>query len=308
MPTETVTRNIFDGHGILSPLGGLGYAAVHQNSRWDFDDPRITFYYSLTYILDGRCHYTEPGGKSVIFSPGDLFFCFPGIPHRIDPLPGEQFSEFWITFEGPMFDLWRSTRLIDPNQFALRLEPIDYWFGRFEGLFANVRDDQVGQLMLIGSLQSLLAEAMSVQSRRVTDPDEIWLSQAKKRIEDVLRADKLDLETIASTMGMSYPNFRRKFAAVAGVPPGRYHTQILMQHICEWLTASHASNKMAAEWFGFCNVHHFSKRFKEVVGVSPSEFRSRVEVGSMTEPPSPSLQRRYPPHRPSDYPNGTIDK
>ena len=127
----------------------------------------------------------------------------------------------------------------------------------------------MGQLMLIGSLQSLLAEAMSVQSRRVTDPDQIWLSQAKRLIEDVLRADKLDLETIASTMGMSYPNFRRKFAAVAGVPPGRYHTQILMQHICEWLSTSHASNKMAAEWFGFCNVHPCSPSALQGWSASP---------------------------------------
>lgn len=275
MPVDTQTRILFDSR-VTSPLGSVGGSAIYHDSRWDFDGPRTIHYYSLTYILQGRCTYSEPNGRSFVFSPGDLFFCFPGIPHRLDAVAGESFSEFWIVFQGTVFDTWREAKLLDPAKLSLRLEPIEYWLGRFESLFANVRQDMFGQLMLLSNLQSLLAEAMSVQPRQVLSPDEAWITQAKELIEGVFRADELDLESIAAQMGVSYSTFRRRFVQLAGTPPRQYHSAVLMRRICEWLHTSSAASREAAEWFGFTDESHLSRRFKEVVGMSPRQYRDQM--------------------------------
>lgn len=277
MPADLRTRYLFDSR-VDSPIGSIGGAAVYQDSRWDFDGPRVIHYYSVTYILDGQCRYSEPQGRDVVFKPGDLFFCFPGIPHRLDPLPGEQFTELWIAFKGAIFDTWRDAKLLDPNTPSLHLDPVDYWLGRFESLFINVRQDAFGQIMLVNALLSLVAEAMSIQPTPVLSPDEAWLAQAKQMIDDVFRADELDLVSIAQRMGVSYSTFRRRFTALAGMPPGRYHTIKLMQRVCEWLHTSAAATREAAEWFGFADESHFFKRFKDVVGVSPRRFREQSQI------------------------------
>ena len=37
--------------------------------------------------------------------------------------------------------------------------------------------------------------------------------------------------------------------------------------------------KQIADELGFCDVFHFSKAFKQVVGLTPSDFRRRVRGG-----------------------------
>lgn len=286
MAVDTRTRYIFDAHGVKSPFGAVGGAAVYHDSQWDFEGPRVIYFHTLTYVLEGRCRFTEPSGRDEVYEAGDLFFCFPGLPHRLDPMPDEQFSEFWLTMNGSIFDLWRSSGFIDPQTARMHLEPVEYWLGRFEALFANMRPDEYGQTMLIGALQSLIAEAMSVQPEKWDDTDEEWLAHVKSRLDAVTRANELDLPAIAAELGMSYAHFRRKFFTLSGMPPGRYHTRVIMHRICEWLHTSKAANKEIAEWYGFCNEHHFSKRFKEIVGMSPREFRS-MSKGHNNSIPNP---------------------
>jgi len=252
-------------------------AAIQEDTRWDFTGYRTINYYSLTYILDGRCHYTEPTGRDLVFVAGDLFFCFPGLPHRFDPMPGEQFSEFWISFTGPAFDLWRELAILDPARFSLHLEPTEHWTSRFETLFANFRNDSYGQMMLVSKLQALLLEAMSIQPRPIVETgDAGWIVEAKAMIETAGTEDELDLSAIAGKLNMSYSNFRRKFVELAGIPPGRYHTVRLMEQACEWMLTSHGTIKDVANGCGFQSESHFSKRFKQVMGMTPREFRAKL--------------------------------
>lgn len=262
---------------VRTPLGSVGISGLYENSQWDFDGLRTIYYYSLTYVLEGRCHYTDPTGRDAIFEAGDLFFCFPGMPHRFDPVEGEHFSEFWIAFGGPFFDTWREAKFLDPDRFTLHLKPVDYWLGRFEALFNNIRNDEFGQVMLMASLQGLIAEAMSIQ-KAVNDADEEWVTRAKAALDAVRTAD-VDLSNVATDLNMSYSTFRQKFVALSGVSPRRYHIGRLMQLVCVLLYQSNFSNKEIAERFGFCDQHHFSKRFKQIIGMSPREFRAKLHLG-----------------------------
>lgn len=274
MPNETRTRQVFNSP-VRSPLGCVDSAGFVENSRWDQDGLRTIYYYTLTYVISGRCRYTDPTGRDFMFQSGDLFICFPGLPHRFDPAP--KFDEFWIAFGGPVFDLWRDAKMLDPQRFSLRLEPVEFWLNRLESLFVNVRTDAFGQTMLISSLQALLAEMISIQPIPAHDEgDEGWIAKAKTLIDSVERVDELDLEEVSTKMGTSYSNFRRKFQVLAGVPPRRYHTARVMQQACEWVFASNRTVREVADMFGFCDEFFFSRRFKQILGMSPREFRTAL--------------------------------
>jgi AraC-like DNA-binding protein len=261
-----------------SPIGFIGWSAVYFDSKWTFDGWRTLDHYTFTYVLDGHCRYTEPDGRCLMFGPGDFFFCFPGIPHRIDPTPGEPFSEFWCSFSGPAFDFWRAAGILAPSKFVIHLEPIEHWLGRFESMFAKLRHDTKGQIVAVTSFQSLLAEAMAFEEHAATSgEDEGWIGQAKALLEAVERAEDLDLTEIAQMLNMSYSNFRRKFVALAGMPPGRYHTSKLMERACQWMYEGSITNKEIAQRCGFCNEFHFSERFKQMVGKSPRDFRKSLQ-------------------------------
>jgi AraC-like DNA-binding protein len=279
MAIDTRTRLVYD-YPLRTPIGFVGRSSVYENSRWDFEGPRTIFFYSLTYVLAGRCRYTEPTGSNTVFGAGDLFCCFPGIPHRIDPMPNEPFSEFWITFGGPAFDLWRDVNVLSHDRLRVRLEPVEYWLTRFEGLFANVRADSWGQMMLVTALQGLIAEVLSLQKDPSVNPgDSGWIAQAKMLIDRVKHADDLDIAAVAASMDMSYSSFRRKFVSLSGMPPARYHIGKVLQAVCAYMAMSNFSNKEIAERFGFCNEHYFSRRFKQIVGETPNDYRARLQQG-----------------------------
>ncbi|MGO8671468.1 MAG: helix-turn-helix domain-containing protein [Capsulimonadaceae bacterium] len=276
MAIDTRTRLVFRSR-VRTPVGYVGRSSVYDDSKWSFEGFRSIPFYSLTYILRGSCRYSEPTGREVTFGPGDVFFCFPGVPHRIDPAGPDGFAEFWISFNGPAFDLWREARILDPARFYVHVEPVDQWLDRYEGLFANARHDHFGMLALVGGLQELLAETLAQQpADSVQSVDQVWIAEAKARIDAVARFEDLDMSDISLKMRMSYSNFRRKFVTLAGMPPRRYHTSRLIETACEWMTASNLSSKEIAQRLGFCNEFHFSKRFKQFMGVSPREYRTNL--------------------------------
>jgi AraC-like DNA-binding protein len=284
MSVDIRTRLLYYNTGTSSALGYLGWAAVYNNRRWTFEGPRTIDHYTLTYILDGRCRYSEPDGREMIFSSGDLFFCFPGVPHRMDPMPGEQFSEFWCSFDGPSFDLWRDHGILDPAKFWVHLEPTEYWLGRFETMFAHLGSDGLGPIVALTALQSLISEALALAGDAgAYKEDRQWVSQAKAMIDAIDRVDLLDLEKIADAMSMSYSNFRRKFVQLGGMPPGRYHSEKLMGRACQWLYEGKITNKEIAERCGFSSEFHFSERFKQIIGMSPREFRKRLRNNDAVE-------------------------
>ena len=49
-----------------------------------------------------------------------------------------------------------------------------------------------------------------------------------------------------------------------------------MDHVCRQLLEPGATLRDIAERCGFSNEFYLSRRFKQVVGLSPSEFRARL--------------------------------
>ena len=281
-----------------SAIGFVEWSSIYKNSVWTFEGLRTIDTYSVTYILEGRCRYIEPGAEDLQFGPGNLFFCFPDVPHRIEPVAGSQFSEVWVTFGGPVFDLWCSANLLDRRQFHFHLDPVEYWLGRFQSLFAGVGSEAHDQLLIVCALQSLLAEMMSLQSQGRRSREDIeWLNAARLAIDSVERSEDLEIPDIAFRMNMSYSNFRRRFVQLAGTPPGRYHMERLMQRACRSMSESSITNKELAEQYGFCNEFHFSERFKQIVGISPREFRRRLRSNRGKSSPSGAVAPLPSPKR-----------
>lgn len=107
--------------------------------------------------------------------------------------------------------------------------------------------------------------------------NDVWLAQAKMLLDENVNA-KLDYDEIAFELGLSYEIFRKRFGKMAGVSPGKYHSQRLVDRACEILAKGDLTLKEIAAQLGFCDEFYFSRRFKQIAGLSPKDFQKALSL------------------------------
>lgn len=267
------TKYFFD-QARISTLGHVSMAGIQTTSglpKWPL---RVFGHYALVYITEGSGELIDALGFHSPVGVGDLLIVFPDIGHTYGPLEGDIWSEIFVVFDGPLFDLWRESGLLDPKRPILHLEPVEYWSRQLIDTVWSVpqsgRETTLGRLC---RLQQFIADARRHALGTVDGGDgSAWLAKAKLLLESDLGHQKNNAE-IARQLGMSYDGFRKRFAKEMGVSPGKYHSQYRITQACLLLATQPLTLKEIAVRLGFSDEFHLSKRFKQIIGMSPREFR-----------------------------------
>lgn len=237
--------------------------------------PRTLDCYALVYHSRGEGWFADESGTRMELVPGSGFLLFPGVVHEYYPRKGETWDELYLLFEGAAFDLWSNQGLLDPKRPLTRLEPVEHWAKRVRNLWLEFSSP----LEQVCRLQSFLVEAGFVEGAwPTTAAEREWLATARKQLERVERSAE-GLEEAAQRLGMSVQTFRKRFSREQGCPPQRYQMACVMEHAARRLTMESVSIKELALDLGFCDEFHFSHRFKELIGSSPSVYRARLSAG-----------------------------
>jgi AraC-like DNA-binding protein len=109
----------------------------------------------------------------------------------------------------------------------------------------------------------------------------------------------LDLEQLAAVAGISKYHFQRLFTATYGMSPAEHLSRRRVERAQDLLRATNLTVTEVCMTVGFTSLGSFSTRFRELVGVSPSEFRRRYSDGAPRIPGCylfmAGLAERYPP-------------
>jgi AraC-like DNA-binding protein len=261
-----------------SRLGRIQLSGLLRNSRGVPADPmRVLGSYALVYLLDGGGRYVDANGVSRAVRAGDLILLFPELAHGYGPEGASSWTEFYLVFYGPVFDLWRAQRLLDPARPIRHLEPIDHWLRRFQSVLGAPRRPGLGPALLeVCRLQLVLGEALLGGAGSPVRPEDAsWVSQACALLESDLDRE-VDMHELARSLGVSYDGFRKKFARIVGVPPLRYRSARIIDRACELMQRGVLTDKQISEQLGFRDEFYFSRRFKQITGRSPRDFRRNL--------------------------------
>jgi AraC-like DNA-binding protein len=236
---------------------------------------RLVVDYSFAYVVRGHGRYTDEAGADIELLPGHCAFAMPGLRHSYGPLPGELWSELFVVFCGPVFDLWYQAGLLDPRRPVRRLEPVEYWASRIVSLAeALPTQSAAASERIVSGFLHLLTEILTEN----TDEHE---SDFLDRARALLEADRTEepLEAIAAAVGVPYETLRKRFQQVFGVSPGRYRALHRVELARGMLLHTELTSRQIAENLGYSDEFHFAKRFKQLAGVTPREFRSAHSIG-----------------------------
>lgn len=254
-------------------VGGVVLAGFIRNSPGVPSDPmRLFGKYALVYLLDGAGRYADARGTQFDVHAGDLITVFPDIAHTYGPGPGQHWSEFYIVFEGPLFDVWRSKGMLDPARPKVHLEPIGLWLKQLEAVSAGGSD-----LLLACRMQQLLADIVEhTRQSAIASRGSAWLVEAKRLLSAADNRPPLRPQDVAAKLGLSYELFRKRFVQFTGIAPAKFRDARMMDWASQLLTDRNRPLKDIAHQCGFCDEFHFSRRFKQRIGIPPSEFRARA--------------------------------
>ncbi len=110
--------------------------------------------------------------------------------------------------------------------------------------------------------------------------DEVLLDRIMKEINAHIDDPDLNVERLASEVGVSRAHLHRKMKDLIGMTPSDYIRNIRLKRACELLKRHDIEVTQVAYKIGFTSQPHFSSHFKRYTGFSPSEYRAKCLAGS----------------------------
>ncbi len=265
---------------LVCSLGQIVYAGTKWNSRATYahtappDYMRPTSHFLIVLTLEGEADYVDSTGVRTILREGSLVWARPGINQSYGPRTGSRWSELYMWFSGPVFDTWQASGFPGDRTRILSLSPLDYWVRRLrEVVEPTTESPGERHLPRLCRFQQVLADAVHFeQANQQTEENTLWCEQALQLVDNG-NAVSPSLEEIADTLVMSYTAFRKRFAKLLGKSPGQYRSEVVIRRACTRLLTSDDTLSQIAEGLGFYDSFHFSRRFKQIMGMAPTDFR-----------------------------------
>jgi transcriptional regulator GlxA family with amidase domain len=154
------------------------------------------------------------------------------------------------------------------------------------GLYASIDlslylvEHYCGHMVAVQTAKALLLESPRIwQSGHAATPprsahDDEAIQRAQKWLLAHFRED-VDLDQVASKVGMSPRNFARRFKAATGEAPLAYLHRLRIDSARKYLENAHLSVQEICEKIGYEDVAFFRKLFRRHTGASPSQYRER---------------------------------
>lgn len=233
--------------------------------------------YQLIYIPVGEGQFESAAGGKQQITPGTVFLTFPNDWHRYRPTPQIGWQEYWIGFNGVVADRLVKKSVIATGQPILRTTQNGDIQRVFDSLLAAVRDESPGmQQILAAGIWDILGRALAAER---IGPKGDRHSAAIKEVKQMLANSyekPLRISQLAARCHLSEAQFRRVFHQHVGVTPNQFYIQVRINRAKELLSDTTMSIKQIAAKLQFEDQFHFSKSFRKVAGLSPSEWRGRT--------------------------------
>ncbi len=232
--------------------------------------PRIYKFYAISHLFAGAGFRWTPQGGITRLAPGDCLVTLPDTPHFYGACrnPGNlPYEEDNVCFAGPVADHLCQAGVLQNGIFRIgtqrRLKPI------IELALDPSRDAQLeANLFLLRFLTELyegsrkeaatgLAVKFKYLAANIIQNPSRWWTVAE----------------MADFCGICESYFRLAFQHATGLSPKAYVDKAKMGLAAEKLVTTTLKIREIAAMLGYMDAYHFSRRFKQLTGLSPELYR-----------------------------------
>ena len=265
------------GESRVAPRAVYPPSGHPKGYAFDWQHGRVLEGFALVYISSGRGKFESRLTSPAIVEPGHALLLFPEVWHRYTPDPETGWHEHWIGFDGEIARRWLRHRVVTPKNPVLKMNAEDTVLATFSRVMQSIRANRPAlQQILAGATDNLMGLVYSAQQAQpATDAQNTnAIESAITRIQNEF-AHHLDMQLLASELGVSYSSFRHTFTAHTGLSPHQYLLEFRLVRARSLLAESELSVKEIAMQTGFEDEFYFSRLFRQKLNFTPSQWRRR---------------------------------
>jgi AraC family transcriptional regulator len=145
------------------------------------------------------------------------------------------------------------------------------------------RDTSRRYLQRALALLNVKRGAPGVESARRSDRGGLLVWQLNGVVDyiETHLSDKISAGDLADLVSLSKGQLSRAFKISVGVPPFRYIVRRRLELACTMMRTTREPLSQVAIACGLCDQAHFSRLFRNVIGMSPSAWRRAIDLGSI---------------------------
>ena len=250
-------------------IGYYPYAFGHRMARQQHQD------HLLIFCTDGE-GTVEADNASLTIQAGDIIVLPKGTPHQYQAKVDRPWSIYWVHFTGelsnqflePLLTAQQNLAILNPASHAKIVSDFEILLGVRQTGY-NQRSFIHASNLLKQMLSYLGSNHPAIKTRQGAYFD---LSAVHALMQEKLHG-QLALEELAEKVNLSKYHFSSKYKAITGQSPIQHFLHLKMEHACFLLDISGNSIKTISQNLGYDDSYYFSRLFKKIMGLSPSEYR-----------------------------------
>lgn len=261
----------------LSPPDAVPLVVVcggYESCTRDYAIHRATFpYYSLELVARGR-GTLQLGARSHALTPGSVFSYGPDIAHDIATSQDEPLEKYFIDFTGRQARKLLVQHRLAPGSYVevpaeSALPDIFEWMIR-----DGARGTSYSQSLCTTLLEYLvvrIADSLVTSTERPSAAKATYLRCRDFMTQHFKRLRSMD--EVVSECDVDQAYLCRLFRRFDHQTPYRYLVRLKMNDAAERLRDPQVLVRQVATEAGYDDPFHFSRAFKQVMGISPDAFR-----------------------------------
>ncbi|MBS4200465.1 helix-turn-helix transcriptional regulator [Bacillus sp. FJAT-49732] len=241
-----------------------------HSHKWDMGFHKHQTY-EISILLEGNAVFQLENAEFFL-QEGSVVIIPPNLPHRIFAITSVRWGVIEITVMPKELKklFYRLTHTEYPRIISL----LQIYREQYEVLFRNwlkmISQPLIEEKKVIFTWIEIFLLFLLQHSKTGYVP--ITIETTATYIRSNLHQE-IRMRDLAILTGFSESNFRRKFKELYGINPKQFQQYYRMAEAKWLLVYTKKSLQIISEQIGFSNIHSFSSWFKQIEGLSPSEWR-----------------------------------
>jgi len=254
---------------LVTDVGFFPHASSHGRSRPHGARQNIVI---ICASGRGRCHL--PSGTHWV-TAGQALVIPAGVPHRYEADQSEPWTVWWMHVDGTgvaeLFDTIGTT--VDQPIVGLRDPP--RVIALIDTIIRRMERDETMSTLLAASGAAWHALALLAADRRSVGRDAVDPIEATIEHLQAVASTRVSIGELAGMAGLSDSHYAALFRRATGYGVLEYQTRLRMGLARELLDTTGRTISAIAQQVGYPDPLYFSRQFRRIHAMSPSEYRSR---------------------------------